>query len=344
MKATSAQGPYTTGSPHITPIAPPYAVSISPATQTDGGKSNTSVSYKITLKNLGFNSDSYTLSATSTWATTFYDSTCTTTRTTTAALAAGGTADVCVKVAIPAGTANGATNTATVTATSVASPSVSGSATIKTIAVAVDTLLVDNDGNTPNTQSFYTAALTSAGVQFSTWDLAADSNLPQNYMLAFKNIVWFTGNTFPGPIGPYESKLKAFLDAGNRLFISGQDLLDGSAGTSAFVHDYLHVTWDGSEAQNDKRTTAVHGVTGTITNGIGAVPIDHTVLGNSFEDRVTPNGTAVAIFTDDSTASDALSFAGTYKVVFLAFPLEAYGTAAQKTDLVTRVITFFNAP
>ena len=210
--------------------------------------------------------------------------------------------------------------------------------------MAVDTLLVDNDGNTPNTQSFYTAALTGAGVQFSTWDLSTDSNLPQNYMLAFKNIVWFTGNSFPGPILPYEAKLKMFLDAGNHLFISGQDLLDQSAGTSAFVHDYLHVTWDGTEAQNDKATTAVHGVALTITNGIGAVPIDHTILGNKFEDRITPNGTATAIFTDDSTAADGLSFAGTFKVVFLAFPFEAYGTAAQKTDLVTRVMTFFNAP
>jgi uncharacterized repeat protein (TIGR01451 family) len=341
IKATSAQGPFTTGSPLITPIAPPYAVSVSPATQTDGGKSGTNVDYHITVKNLGFNSDSYTLSASSTWAVSFYNPTCITGITTTPTLAAGATADVCVRVAIPTGTANAATNTATATATSVGSPSVSASATLKTIAVAVGTLLVDNDSNGPDVQSYYTAALTSAGVQFSTWDLATDSNLPQNYMLAFKNIVWFTGNTYPGPILPYETKLKAFLDAGNRLFLSGQDLLDQSAGRTAFVHDYLHVTWDGTETQNDKRTTAVHGITGTITNGIGAVPIDHTVLGNSFEDRITPNGTAVAIFTDDSTAADGLSYAGTYKVVFLSFPFEAYGTAAQKTDLVQRVMSFF---
>jgi hypothetical protein len=34
------------------------------------------------------------------------------------------------------------------------------------------------------------------------------------------------------------------------------------------------------------------------------------------------------------------SFTDGYKVVFLAFPLEAYGTAADKADLVTRVFTF----
>ena len=40
-------------------------------------------------------------------------------------------------------------------------------------------------------------------------------------------------------------------------------------------------------------------------------------------------------------ATDALTFAGSYKVVFLAFPLEAYGTAADKADLVGRTLTFF---
>ena len=55
-------------------------------------------------------------------------------------------------------------------------------------------------------QSYYTAALTAAGVPFSTWDLAADSNLPLNYTKAFKNVVWFTGNSYPAPLGPYEER------------------------------------------------------------------------------------------------------------------------------------------
>jgi hypothetical protein len=272
----------------------------------------------------------------------FFNASCTTALTTTGSVAAGASTDVCVKVDVPAAAANGDVNTATVTATSVASPGVSAGATVKTIAVAVDTLLVDNDGNGPNVQSYYTAALTSAGVAFSTWDLAVDSKLPLNYMKAFKNIVWFTGNSYPGPILPYESNLKAYLDNGGRLFISGQDLLDQAAGTTAFVHDYLHVTWDGSETQNDKATASVHGVAGSpVSAGIGAVPLDHSILGNTFEDRITPNGGALVAFTDDASQADALSFAGGYKVVFLAFPMEAYGTAAQKADLVSRVMTFF---
>jgi hypothetical protein len=218
---------------------------------------------------------------------------------------------------------------------------VSATGTVKTIAVAVATLLVDNDDNAPNVQSYYTAALTGAGLTFSTWDLSTDRDLPTNYVKAFKNVVWFTGNSYPGPITPYEPQLKAFLDGGGRLFINGQDILDQAAGTTAFVRDYLHISWDGSEKQNDLTTGNVTGVSGTLTNGIGPVPLDHTVLGAAFEDQITPNGTAVAIFTDDSVKADALSFSGTYKVVFLAFPFEAYGTAAQKIDLVKRVMTFF---
>jgi hypothetical protein len=344
---TSAQGPGTTGSPFITPIAPPYSVSLAPATQTDGGKLGTTVDYKVTLTNLGFNADTYAMSATGgTWTVSFLDSTCTTplAGNTTASVASGASTQVCARVAIPAGATDGATNIATVAATSVGSPAVAATGTIKTIAVAVNTLLVDNDGNIPDVQGIYDTALSA--VPHQVWDLSVDQALPLNYLKAFKNVVWFTGNSYPGPILPYEDELTAYLNAGNNLFMSGQDILDQAAGTTAFVHDYLHITWDGSEVQNDKDTANVHEVAGTLSAGLGTQPLDRTVLGNDFEDRITPNGTAVSIFTDDSAAPNGLSFnggAGSYKVVFLAFPFEAYGTAAKKTELVGKVMTFFGS-
>ena len=127
--------------------------------------------------------------------------------------------------------------------------------------------------------------------------------------------------------------------------MSGQDILDQAAGTTPFVHDYLHIDWDGSETQNDKATDAVHSVAGNpVTDGIGDVPIDHSVLGANFEDQVTPIGPATAAFTDDSADTDALTVAdGQYKVMFLAFPLEAYGSATQKADLMNRAFTWFGS-
>jgi uncharacterized repeat protein (TIGR01451 family) len=351
--ATSAQGPSANGSPTVTRIAPAYALSLSPASQTGGAHSGQSQNYTVTIKNFGFKTDSYAMSSTGgTFPVSFFDSTCTTAQTTTPGVIAGSSVDVCVKVTPASGTADGVSSTSTLTATSSGGPTVSASAAITTIAVAVDTLLVNEDGNAPSVSSYYTTALTSAGVSFDTWNLNTNPTLPVKYMEAFKHIVWFTGTSYPAPITPYENSLTAYLNNGGHLLMSGQDILDQGAGTTDFVRNYLHITWDGSEKQNDKLTLTVTGVAGNpVTNGIGAVPIDLSVLGGpgaAFMDEITPNGGAAAAFVDDGTAAgspkpDALTFSGTYKVVFLAFGLEEYGTAAQKADLVTRVMTFFGS-
>jgi uncharacterized repeat protein (TIGR01451 family) len=344
-KLTSAQGVSATGSPTVTPIAPPYAVTLSPASQTGGAHVGESVKYTVSIKNLGYKTDSYSMTSTGgTYTVTILDPTCTTPMTTTPSVIAGASTNACVRVDVPASAASGDSSTSTITATSVGSPAVSASGTVKTIAVTVDTLLVDQDGNGPDVQSYYTAALTAAGVQFTTWDLATDPNLPPKYMTAFKNIVWFTGNSYPGPLTPYEASLAAYLDGGGHLFLSGQDLLDQGAGTTDFVRNYLHVSWDGSETQNDKATANVNGVAGNpVTGTIGTVPIDKTVLGNTFMDEITPNGSALAAFTDDAHATDALTYSGVYRVVFLAFPFEEYGAPSDKSNLVSNVMTFFAA-
>jgi len=52
-----------------------------------------------------------------------------------------------------------------------------------------------------------------------------------------------------------------------------------------------------------------------------------------------------AAFVDGAGKADALTVAaGTYKVFFLAFPVEAYGTAANRADLVARAFTWFGTP
>jgi len=48
---------------------------------------------------------------------------------------------------------------------------------------------------------------------------------------------------------------------------------------------------------------------------------------------------------DRTGAADALTVAaGSYKVLFTAFPVEAYGTAANRVDLVNRTRTWFGTP
>jgi uncharacterized repeat protein (TIGR01451 family) len=349
LTVTSTEGIGATGSAHVTPIAPPYGVRLTPASQTDGAHVGASVTYPIHVKNLGFNSDTFTLGAASgAFTATLLDATCTSPQT-SITLTRGATSDICLRVDVPAATANAATDTATVTATSTGDPSVSASGTATTIAVAVDVLVVDNDhkGNPPlpDVRSYYTTALTAAGVTaFDVWDIQTNPALPVGYMKAHKSIVWFTGASYPAPITIYEPGLTAFLDGGGHLFMSGQDILDQGGGTTAFVKNYLHILWDGSEAQNDKATLHVTGVAANpVTNGIGTIPLDLAVLnGAQFSDQLTLTDPAASAFTDDSSKTDGLTLdTGTYKVVFLAFPFEEFGTADQKKDLMSRILTFF---
>jgi uncharacterized repeat protein (TIGR01451 family) len=339
-------GVAATGSPHTTIIAPPHGLTVEPESGREGAKVGQSASFVEHLTNTGYQTDSYAVSATGSWSSAVYDASCTTPLTATPTVAAGDTVDVCVKVDVPNAAADNATSDSTFTATSAADASVSGSATLTTIAVATEVLLVDNDTNDPvDSAPYYEAALTAAGANYGSWDLADDPEIPGSYIAAHEDVVWFTGNSYPAPMTPYESELKTFLDGGGRLLVSGQDILDQAAGTTAFVYDYLHIDWDGTEVQNDRATAAVHGVPGNpVANGIGTVPLDHSVLGANFEDQITPVAPAEAAFTDDSSAADALTVAdGPYKVVFLAFPFEAYGSAAQRADLMSRTLTWFGS-
>jgi hypothetical protein len=221
---------------------------------------------------------------------------------------------------------------------------VSGTATVRTIAVTVDTLLVDGDGDAPDVKARYVAAL-PVGTTYASWDLATDPELPDGYVAAHRTVIWWTGNAYPSPITRYENGLTRLLDGGGRLLLSGQDILDQAGGQTPFVEDYLHILWDGSEDQNDKPTQNVTGELGDPVGGNqGVVPLDHAVLGAAFEDQVTLDGaagTSVA-FRDDAGQPNGVSVATpTYKAVFLGFPFEAYGTAAQRTGLMANVLTWF---
>jgi uncharacterized repeat protein (TIGR01451 family) len=347
VDVTSAQGPGTSGSPFVVPIAPPHGLSVVPAAQTDGARAGEAATYTVTIRNLGYLSDTVNLAASNGWSSvTVLDPTCTTPVSATSPLAAGASTTVCVTVGVPGSATDGTVDHATVTATSAGDSAVSKAVTIDTIAVTVDTLLVDDDLDGPDVATYYKNALDAAGITYATWDIKAKPALPVGYTAAHRNVVWFTGNVWPNAVTPYEDALTALLDNGGRLFMSGQDILDQSGGTTPLFSDYLHIDWDGSETQNDKPTAAVHAVgANPVTGTQGSVPLDLAVLsGAQFSDQLTLTAPAEPAFTDDSSAVDGMTIdGGTYKAVFLAFPFEEYGTASQKADLMGRVFTFFGS-
>jgi hypothetical protein len=351
LTATDTQArTYTAhGSPHTTPIALPHDVALTPAGQLDGARLGRPVDFPVTVTNTGYLTDSFSLSTDQRWATSVLDATCSGPISSTGSIAPGDTVEVCVRVVVPADAVDGDEDSQTVTAVASADPAVTASAKVTAIAVAKDTLLVDESGGIPGVAAIYAKALNAAGVPFGSWDLSERPTLPQGFLDAHDNVYWFTGPSWPGPLLKYEDVLAGYLDQGNNLFVSGIDLLDQAAGTTDFVHDYLHVDWDGTEDQNDRPTDAVHGVNGSVIGDhLGAIPLHH--VWGYYEDQVTPVAPAAAQFTDDSHRPDAVAVTDTsaatskdYRVVFLAFDLESYGSGTNRAQLVTRVQDYFTS-
>lgn len=333
------------GTPRPIKLAPPNKTTLFPDEQTDGARPNQSVEYGLTVRNLGYTPDTYKLAKKQNdFGGEILDASCTTPITETNELAPGETQDICVRVTVPGGASNGFVNELQVRAVSKADNTVKDTAVVNTIAVTANILLVDADGNIPDVSSYYKTALDAYGKPYDVWDANAKPDLPQGYLEAHANVIWFTGNVYPGPLMPYESELTSFLDNGGHLFVSGQDILDQAAGTTAFVHDYLHIDWDGSETQNDKAYTSVAGVGGNpVTGSIGTIPIDASVLDNQFMDWITPIGPATSALTDpESSNTTALTLdTGSYKVMFLAFGFEEYGSAGDKATLMGNALTWF---
>ncbi len=345
FSVTSNEGASATGSPTPLVLAPANSLLLTPNSQLDGTRSGQSITYTLSVQNLGYQTDAYDLTVSgNSWPTTLWDASFTSEITETNSLPAGGMTDFGVEVMVPMTATNNSQDTATILAASMDNPSVSMTATVATKAVTVDVLLVDNDDNGPDVSSYYTAALEAAGFDYNIWDLGANSDLPLNYMKAHKAIVWFSGGSYPNPISPYEDNLAAFLDNGGRLFMSGMDILDQSGGLTNFVYDYLHIDWDGTETQNDTGTTMVTGVpTNTLTAGLGPYAMDYAGVGLvDFSDEITPIAPAIPAFRDDFDQTNALTVtAGNYKVMFLAFPFEAMGTPADQALVLQRALLDF---
>ena len=128
----------------------------------EGAKVGADATFIEHITNEGYQTDTYVVRASGGgWTATVYDATCTTPLTTTPSVAAGDTVDVCVKVAGPGdGRGTPRRTTRRSPRRRVRTRPSPTPATLTTIAVAFDTLLVDNDTNAPiDSAPYYENAL-----------------------------------------------------------------------------------------------------------------------------------------------------------------------------------------
>lgn len=144
-------------------------------------------------------------------------------------------------------------------------------------------------------------------------------------------VIWNLGGAYYDTLTDEDiAWLEAYLDNGGRLMIAGMDLI-WDLGDHPFVQNYLHV----AQYEQDVGVSAVYGVPGEFTEGM-EMDLDYSVFGGAdYSDIIVPDSYGRPIFTDESNNPYAIYAAKDgYKVIFLAFPVEAMpmgGQAAAQT-------------
>ncbi len=342
--ASFVQGSLLKGSPNSIAIAAPYNLSLSPASQADGTRPGRSVTYTLSVQNLGYLNTSVNLTASGNkWSTTFWNNKFNAQINSLTGVGPALTGVFGVKVSVPVTATGTMTDNVSIIVTPPGHPEAAKSATLTSLVAGSTILLVDNDANVPDVQSSYRTALDAKSYHYDILDLSS-SALPYQYLKAHDSVIWFTGMNYPAPLAPYENELAAYLDQGGRIFMSGMDILDQAAGTTAFVHNYLHVLWDGTEGQNDKTVSGniTSVVSNTLTSSLGPYTLDFNAVGlTDFSDLITPIAPAKPAFKD-STGWRALTVSqGRYKVWFLSFPFEAIQSVSDRANLLQAALNDF---
>ncbi len=209
----------------------------------------------------------------------------------------------------------------------------------------VDALLVDDDGGN-GYGHYFTAALEDVGLTYGVWDLSS-TKLNDEVASAIDLLIWNVGLGYPSLDATDREFVEHHLDAGKRLFISGQDIgwdlnvSDSGNADVAFYEGYLHAEY----ISDDVNRYDLDGVIGDpvsdglmlhIRGGDGANNQD-------YPSRIAPiDSDAVEIFSytgeDWGAAIRSQDSVSRARVVYLAFGFEAIDNAVDRSALLGAVI------
>ena len=221
---------------------------------------------------------------------------------------------------------------------------------------AAQVLLVDDDGG-QGFEAWYEDAIAAAGRSYLTVTTPPDAA----QMMLFESVVWLTGNDYTSTLSADDqTNLAAYLDAGGRLFISGQDI-GYHIKDDEFYSNYLHATY----VQDDVGLGAVYGPASStvgsgfsfnieggdgannqgypseidpIYPGMPALFYDETVPSGAVTDHDMSKGDAGAGSINSSGTAALTVETGTYKLVYFAFGFEAIDNQADRHGMMGRIL------
>jgi hypothetical protein len=192
-------------------------------------------------------------------------------------------------------------------------------------------LVVDDDAGA-DYETYYAGALDRLGRSYNVTTTSPSSETLSHY----QGVIWLTGNEGSDTLTAADrANLAAYLDAGGRLFLSGQDIgID--IGATPFYADYLHADYD-SDDTNVHMLVGLDFLSGldiTISGGDGANNQTHP-------SDVEPVNGGVAVY--DYLAPHlygGVAYAGTYRTVYFSFGYEAIDNQPDRDAVMSSTLAY----
>ncbi len=200
-------------------------------------------------------------------------------------------------------------------------------------------LLVDDDAGDPY-ETYYENALLASSYLYDLWNRDASGSPTPTIMNTYDAVVWFTGDDYYTTLSSQDqTNLASYLNAGGRLFATGQDI-GYDIHSDSFYSNYLHATYN----VDDTYIYTLYGTTGDpigdgltidISSGDGANNQD-------YPDGISPISPADTVFTYQSSTQKGgiKADTGTYKEVYFGFGFEAISSQNNRAIVMDRVLSW----
>lgn len=205
-----------------------------------------------------------------------------------------------------------------------------------------------NDDLAAQNEVYFQESLDMLGLKYHTWRIA-EKGIPQADDYALfpqpRTVIWYTGNADVAVLSePEQQSLAAFLDAGGRLLLTGQNIAETSA-AGVLMSSYLQA----SSSQNYNPPIA-RGAPGDPVGAGLTVSISGGAGNQNSKDVLTIGGAPLACFNYGSTGAAGIAgirvenSQADWKAVFLGFGLEGVNNLSGVRDLIIRnTLVWFDA-
>lgn len=202
-------------------------------------------------------------------------------------------------------------------------------------------LIVADDGGT-GWEEYFISDFVELDLAYDMWNVDQQGSPSFDDLDLYPHVIWMTGQESSTLTQYEQDELADYLDAGNNLFMSSQNLND-DIGNSDFYDNYMH-----AQSQNNfVATTTLTGLDGSpIAEGTSLILIGGAYWPTS-SSSIIPNPEAVAAYhyNNPTQSIGALTYEGDYKLAYFAFSYECISPTTtshtQRPEVLDNVLEWF---